>query len=140
MCARLNSAGIPAPLHHDDFHDGNLFVQGERVIFTDWGEAAITHPFFSLVVMLRGAENSLGLAPDAPELAQMRDWYLDPWQDYAPPGVLREAVSLAQTIGLVNRALTWRHLIRYMPPALRPEYASAVPSYLRDFLEALSAA
>jgi hypothetical protein len=138
MCQDLAAFGIPATLHHDDFHDGNLFLQNERVIFTDWGESAITHPFFSLVVMLRGASNSLNLEPQAPELAQMRDWYLEQWTDYAPLAQLQPIVDLAEKIGLVNRAMTWRHILQHMPAALRPEYASAVPAYLQDFLAALA--
>jgi len=134
MCLALDSFGIPATLHHDDFHDGNLFIQNERVIFTDWGESAITHPFFTLVVMLRGAGNSLDLKPDAPELAWMRDWYLSPWTDYASLNELQPAVKLAERIGLVNRALTWHWVISHLPAEVKPNYAIAVPSYLKDFI------
>ena len=134
MCAELASFNIPATLHHDDFHDGNLFVQNGRVIFTDWGESAITHPFFTLVVMLRGAGNSLELTDDAPALAEMRDWYLAQWTDYAPLTELQPIGHLAQRIGLVNRALTWHRVISSLPEALKPEYAIAVPAYLQDFI------
>lgn len=84
MCARLASFGIPETIHHDDFHDGNIFVQDGRIIFTDWGESALTHPFFTLVVMLRSVENSLDLLPEAPEVLKLSDWYLSYWTDYAP--------------------------------------------------------
>jgi Phosphotransferase enzyme family len=125
---------IPATLHHDDFHDGNLFLHNGRVRFTDWGESAVTHPFFSLVVLLRGASNSLDLASDAPELAQMRDWYLSHWTDYASPAGLQAAAYLAQQIGLVNRALTWHRVIANLPESLKSEYAIAVPAYLQEFI------
>jgi hypothetical protein len=55
LCARLQAFGIPETLHHDDFHDGNVFIQDERVTFTDWGESAVAHPFFTMVVMLLAA-------------------------------------------------------------------------------------
>lgn len=134
MCLALNSFGIPATLHHDDFHDGNLFIQNERVIFTDWGECAITHPFFTLVVMLRGAENSLDLSPGAPELALMRDWYLSEWTDFAPMKELQSTVKLAERIGLVNRALTWHWVISHLREEVKPDYAMAVPTYLKEFI------
>jgi hypothetical protein len=136
MCVALAAFGIPPTLHHDDFHDGNVFIQNGHVIFTDWGESAVTHPFFTLVVMLRGAENSLDLAPDAPELTQMRDWYLSQWTDYAPLAELQPIVKLARRIGLVNRVLTWQRVISNLPEMLKPEYAMAVPSYLQEFLNA----
>ena len=134
MCRELASFGIPSTLHHDDFHDGNLFIQNGRVIFTDWGESAVTHPFFTLVVMLRGAENSLKLTPEAPELAQMRDWYLSQWTEYASLAELQTVVRLAQRIGLVNRALTWQRVISNLPEDLKPKYALAVPTYLQEFI------
>jgi hypothetical protein len=137
MCAELASFQIPATLHHDDFHDGNLFLQNGRVIFTDWGESALAHPFFSLVVLLRGASNSLDLEEDAPELDQMREWYLSGWTDTLPIAELRRAARLAERLGLVNRALTWHHVISSLPEALRLEYALAVPSYLQDFINVL---
>ena len=134
MCARLASFGIPETIHHDDFHDGNIFVQDGRIIFTDWGESALTHPFFTLVVMLRGLENTLDLPPDAPEVLNLRDWYLSYWTDYAPLAELQSVVTLAQRIGYVNRALTWQMVISNLPAALKPEYANAVPAYLQEFI------
>jgi hypothetical protein len=130
----LDSFGIPATLHHDDFHDGNLFIQKGRIIFTDWGESAVTHPFFTLVVMLRGAGNSLDLETDAPELASMRDWYLSQWTDYAPLKELQPALKLAERIGLVNRALTWHWVISHLLGKVKPEYSMAVPAYLQEFI------
>ncbi|MHC1740087.1 MAG: hypothetical protein AB9897_03135 [Anaerolineaceae bacterium] len=137
MIDDLASLKIPATLHHDDFHDGNLFLKNEQVRFTDWGESAVAHPFFTLVVLLRGAENTLDLAPDAPELAQMRAWYLEQWADLASPADLRRASSLAERIGLVNRALTWHMVISSLPESQKPEYAPAVPAYLQDFLNSV---
>jgi hypothetical protein len=136
MCARLASFGIPETIHHDDFHDGNIFVQDGRIIFTDWGESALTHPFFTLVVMLRSIENSLDLPPDAPEVLKLRDWYLSYWTGYAPLAELQSIVALAQRIGYVNRALTWQMVIANLPPELKSEYASAVPAYLQEFVNA----
>lgn len=134
LCAELASFSIPASLHHDDFHDGNLFLQGSRVIFSDWGESALAHPFFSLVVLLRGASNSLDLQPDAPELDQLREWYLNGWSNFLPPAELRRAARLAERIGLVNRALTWHHILDNLPAEIQPEYALAVPSYLQEYI------
>ena len=138
MCERLASFGFPESLHHDDFHDANVFMQDGRAIFTDWGESAVTHPFFTLIVLLRGAENSLGLSEDAPELEELRDYYLENWRDFASPKDLLEAASLSQKIGLINRALTWHHVISQMSALTKADYASAVPSYLQDFIKEIN--
>jgi hypothetical protein len=137
MCAHLAGSGIPESLHHDDFHDGNIFLQDGRIVFTDWGESAVTHPFFTLVVMLRSVENSLDVQPDAPEVQSLREWYLALWSDYASVSQLRPVVALAERIGYVNRALTWQKLISQLPEDLKPEYASGVPAYLKEFINSV---
>jgi len=137
MCTELASFGIPETLHHDDFHDANVFIQDGRPIFTDWGESAVTHPFFTLIVLLRGAENSLGLSENAPEIEELCNYYLENWRDFASPKEMKKAANLALKVGLVNRALTWHHVIAHMDAVNKAEYAVAVPSYLQDFLYAI---
>ena len=133
MCERLASFGIHETIHHDDFHDGNIFVRDGRIIFTDWGESAITHPFFTLVVMMRSVDNSLGM-DFSHEAEQVRDMYLQQWTSHAPLDQLRSIVKLAQRIGYVNRALTWKMTIEQLPETMKAEYAIAVPSYLKDYI------
>jgi hypothetical protein len=136
MCEELAAFGIPESIHHDDFHDGNIFVKKDgKIILTDWGESAVTHPFFTLVVMMRSVDNSIGL-DFSPESEQVRDMYLQHWTSFAPIDELRSIVELAQRIGYVNRALTWKMSLDDMPMELKSEYAIAVPSYLQDFINA----
>ncbi len=144
MCMDLKDLGIPESIHHDDFHDANIFLRDGRVRFTDWGESAITHPFLSLVVMLRGAGNSLeafkgdGIeaGPDTPEIAALRNLYLEEWTSAAPLKELQAMARIAERkIGYVNRALTWHYVNSHLPQPLSPEDAMAVPSYLKEFLE-----
>ncbi len=133
MCETLAAYGIPETIHHDDFHDGNIFIREGRILFTDWGESAVTHPFFTLIVMMRGVDNSMGVDFSI-EAEQVRDLYLQHWTSYASMDELKSVVRLAQRIGYVNRALTWKISIEGMPVERRAEYAMAVPSYLKDFV------
>ena len=135
MCGRLAAFNIPETLHHDDFHDGNIFSSAEGITFTDWGESAVTHPFFTLVVMLRSVDNSLGL-DFSPGAEQVRGLYLQAWAPDVPPARLPSLLDLAGRIGCINRALTWKMVIDGLPGRLKPEYAPAVPSYIRDFINA----
>ncbi|MEI7846540.1 MAG: phosphotransferase [Chloroflexota bacterium] len=136
LCALLAEIGIPESLQHYDFHDANIFLQNGRIIFTDWGECAVAHPFFSSVVMLRSVENSLDLCADAEEIETLRGWYLDLWGEYGTTTELRAVASLAERIGYINRALTWHMLISQLPKEIKPEYARAVPAYLKEYLNA----
>jgi aminoglycoside phosphotransferase (APT) family kinase protein len=88
MAAELATYGVTETLQHDDLHDGQVFVRDDRQLILDWGDAVISHPFFTLSVTLEGfvawglddVENAVDLAPlvarylrryapDRPELA-----------------------------------------------------------------------
>ena len=53
-CEELASYGIPETIQHDDFHDGQVFVRDGRYLLMDWGDACVSHPFFTLSVTLEG--------------------------------------------------------------------------------------
>ena len=54
LCERLACAGLPETIQHDDLHDGQVFVRDGRYLFFDWGDACVSHPFFSMSVTLEG--------------------------------------------------------------------------------------
>ena len=134
-CQRLADFGLPETLHHDDFHDANIFLRGERCTFTDWGESCAAHPFFTTVVMLRSAAHTLNLPASSPEVLALRDRYLEPWEQLAPRAALLEAFNLAQRLGMVCRALTWHRVIISLDEPFRSENAEAVPGWMGEFLE-----
>lgn len=45
---KLAGAGLPDSLNHLDLNPGNVIVEGEKITFLDWAEAAVGNPFFSL--------------------------------------------------------------------------------------------
>jgi Phosphotransferase enzyme family len=139
-CQRLAEFGLPETLHHDDFHDGNIFMRGDRCTFIDWGESCGGQPFFTTVVMLRSAAHTLGLPAGAPEVLALRDCYLEPWQQLALRSTLLEALNLAQRLGMVCRALTWHRVVTSLEEPFRAENAEAVPGWLGEFLEATATA
>jgi hypothetical protein len=138
-CRQLAAFGLPETLHHDDFHDGNIFVRAARVTFTDWGESCVAHPFFTTLIMLRSAAHTLNLALTAPEVVALRDRYLEPWERLAPRAALLEACALAQRVGMVCRALTWHRVVSVLDEPARSEHADAVPGWLGEFLGVMTA-
>ena len=100
----LASYAVPETLQHDDLHDGQVFVKDGRNLILDWGDAVVSHPFFTMSVTLEGGvawgsttwptprtsgptstATSARYAPDRPEL--------------------RDAVPPALRLGWVCRAL-----------------------------------
>jgi hypothetical protein len=137
MCAELASYNIPETLHHDDFHDGNIFAHGDQYLFFDWGETCVAHPFFTLVVGLRGIAYRFELEENDRAIERLRDSYLEPWTAFAEHEQLLAASRLARQVGAVNRALTWYRVVSKLDSPDREEQADAVPGWLQEFLSAL---
>lgn len=132
MCTELKSYGIPKSLHHDDFHDGNILIHGRSVIFFDWAECALAHPFCSLMIAQRAAKYLHEY--DDEMLNGLRDAYLMEWTRYEPIERLQAAYMLAQRIGKLCRALTWYRLVSQLEPSTRREHETSFPYWLRVFL------
>jgi len=139
LCERLAAYGIPETLQHDDLHDGNILVQGDQYIIFDWGDSCISHPFFSMLVVLRSAAHTLELKEDDPALLKLRDLYLNTWisrLSWRPHANLRAAFSLAYHLGMICRALTWYRLASGLEGALKEQAAGSVSGWLQEFLSA----
>jgi hypothetical protein len=103
LAEELASYGVTETLQHDDLHDGNVFVRDDRQLILDWGDAVVSHPFFTMSVTLEGVvawglddvENSVDLGP-------LIDRYLNRYDPDRPE--LREAVPLALRLGWACRA------------------------------------
>ncbi len=135
LCAELAEYRIPESLHHGDFHDGNIFVNGAHYIFFDWGDCCVTHPFFSFRTVMASNENSLGLAGNAVEHAQLRDIYLESWTRSASRENLLAAFKIAQRLWMIPTALAWHRIISSLDAAPKEQFAEPVPALLREFLD-----
>jgi hypothetical protein len=134
-CRELLDGGVPATLQHDDLHDANVFVAGNRYRFFDWGDASVSHPFLSLLVALRAAARALDVPDDHPVLFRLRDVYLAEWRDYGSLDELAEQCTLALRVGPLQRALTWHRVLLGVAPEERAEWQNAVPGWTAEHLE-----
>ncbi|MFG1628014.1 hypothetical protein [Kribbella sp. NPDC049227] len=107
-CDELAAIGITDSLDHADLHDGQIFAPVDgRFTFFDWGDAAVSHPFCSLLVTAQHAAGSYGDAI----IPRLRDSYLEPWTaDGHTLSELRRAASLAWRLGSIGRAASWGRL------------------------------
>lgn len=134
LCAQLDSYGLPVTLVHEELHENNVLFDGERHTFMDWSDASVGHPFFTLIVTLRATAYWLKIDPNGPELARMRDVYLEPFTRFASRAQLDQAAKLAIRLGMFNRALSWSSTINVASEEHRAENLDAVPSWLKDYL------
>lgn len=134
-CAELAGLGVGPSLDHDDLHDHNVLLTGDRTAIIDWGDASLTHPFLTLAVTLRFAAQAAGLPTDAPDVRALRDAYLEPWTGLAPTRALGRAADIASALGIVTGALTWYEVITRLPGAHEDE-----PAEQAAILERIAAA
>ncbi|MFF7214830.1 aminoglycoside phosphotransferase family protein [Streptomyces sp. NPDC008238] len=126
-CAELAASTNGSALDHSDLHEAQVFTAGGRHVFFDWGDAAVAHPFTTLLVAARVMRGRHGA--DAPRvLARMRDAYLEAWTGGAGEDLpaLRREVSLACRVGPVGRAHSWGRVF--------PDPAGGTPQAPREHL------
>ena len=135
-CSELEAAGIPHSINHGDFHDANIFVRGGDYIFLDWGDASLTHPFFSLRTVFVSLENTLGFPENAPVFTSLRDSYLENFSEYAAETQLIDAFDLASRLWPISSLLSWHHSLSARPIENQVKYRDVIPSLLLELLEA----
>jgi hypothetical protein len=137
-CARLSQAGIPDSLNHGDLHDANIFLQDGGYVFLDWGDASLTHPFFSLRTAYVSLENTLGFEEDAPIFDRLRDGYLDAWEALYDRKRLTDTFDLAKKLWSLASLLSWHQSLAAYPAQERRAYLPAIPALLLELLAANS--
>ncbi len=134
LCQELAAFGLPETVQHDDFHDANVFVTHGGYRIFDWGDACASHPFCSLTVGLRAFAYHLRLAEHDLDVVQAREAYLEPWEAFGSRRELRRAAALAERLGMLCRALTYRRIRVQSPEAIQTTYDESVSGWLEDFL------
>ncbi|MGC4111587.1 MAG: phosphotransferase [Nocardioides sp.] len=104
LADELASYGVPETLQHDDLHDGQVFVRDGRQLILDWGDAVVSHPFFTLSVTLEGGVSwGLDDVEDSVAIEPFVDRYVARYDPTRPE--LRAAVPAALRLGWVCRAV-----------------------------------
>lgn len=105
LCQQLGAFGIRETVQHDDLHDGQVFLGAGVHQVLDWGDACVSHPFFTLAVTLEGVISwGVDDEEDSEDLGPHLAAYLGPYEA-AYVGDLREAARLAMRLGWVCRAI-----------------------------------
>jgi hypothetical protein len=115
-CDRLASAPGAASLDHNDLHGGNVFVVDGHARFFDWGDAVVSHPFASALVLRSVVRWILGVHDETAQERRILDAYLEPFTALAPRDELRDIVEVACEVGKVARALVWARAVALLPP------------------------
>jgi hypothetical protein len=126
MCSELAAYRVPYALNHGDLHGGNIT---EQMLFFDWTDACIAHPFLDLSVIM------MDLDADGREL--VLNAYLTLWTAYEPMDRLREMWKLAEPLGALHQAVSYQHILATLEPTSRQEFAGALPIWLRRIMQTI---
>jgi hypothetical protein len=116
-CQRLDAAPGAPSLDHNDLHGSNVFLSDAgRARFFDWGDAVVSHPFASALVLRSVVRWILDVHEETPMERRVLDAYLEPFAALAPLAELRAVVDVACEVGKVARALVWARAVARLPP------------------------
>jgi hypothetical protein len=130
----LAGSAVPATAQHDDLHDANVLVaDGYR--YVDWGDASVGHPFGVFLVLRRSIAHWAGISEDDPALTRLADVYLEVFSDVAPAASLRRELALAEYVGGVARADSWRRALADATAAEVAALEDPVAGWLAELVE-----
>ena len=105
MCRDLAAYGIRETVQHDDLHDGQVFLGTGAHQLLDWGDACVSHPFFTLAVTLEGVISwGVDDEKDSEDVEPYLAAYLAPFRERYDCD-LDEAARLAMRLGWICRAV-----------------------------------
>jgi hypothetical protein len=122
-CRRLAQTGLPPTLVHGDLHVGNVARLDGELLYFDWTDACIAHPFIDLL--------SLQWEKDEASRAALLDAYLGAWDGIEAPERLREAVPLAAVVIPLHHAVSYHRIVAGLEPDAKPEL-DATHGFLRE--------
>lgn len=129
MCEQLAAFDIPETLNHGDLHLDNVAYHGGNLLFFDWTDACLAHPFLDMI--------SIFNEKDAKLQAHLRDDYLDLWTDYASPQRLLQAWALAEPLFALHQAISYQSILAHLEETPKKAFGNVVPHYLRRAMSSL---
>ena len=107
-------------------HAGNILIGNGAYWFFDWGDANITHPFCSLLVICSMLVDDFASSDGQRRIARLRDAYLEPWGTG-----LADVFALALRVGSFAHTFAWARQRDHLPEEARREFDSVFSIVLR---------
>lgn len=131
LCKELASFNIPETLEHGDFQDNNILIKNNKIMLHDFGDATITHPFFSLASFLYSAKRHHGIDQRDLRYKVLYDSYMMPWQTVLTPEKLLTTFNIAKKLGRFVFALSFARIKSCEGIEAFPEYNGYIAEALK---------
>ena len=133
LCAALAAESVGESIQHDDLHGSNVYLGGGTARILDWGDACLSHPFFTPFVTFLHLKERAGIASGDRWFDRLRDAYLEPW---GRPSELRRAFDLAQRLGPFAHLFKELRVFDAVLEDGKPEFAPDIAALVRHCLAA----
>jgi hypothetical protein len=130
----LEHLGVPSSIHHDDLHDGNVFLDGGACRIIDWGDACIAHPLLTIDLTLRVIEHVFEVDAGAREVQRVHDAYLEPFTALAAHDDLLAAAAARRRVAEASNTIKWYEVWQEIPRASWDDFIDGIPNKLRRLL------
>lgn len=134
QCKTVVSFNIPSTLEHGDFHDNNILIDDDKLCINDWGDAVVTHPFFSLHSFLISAERQHQIGYNSALCFSLRDHYLSRWGNILSPDELVRLFEFVRVINPIKFVLSFSRIADCNKNAL-DKYRGYMAEALREWLK-----
>lgn len=131
LCTELANFNIPETLEHGDFQDNNILIKNNKIMLHDFGDATITHPFFSLASFLYSAERHHDIHQGDPNYTALYNSYMMPWQISITPEKQQAAFYIARKLGRFVFALSFARIKSCEGIEAFPEYNGYIAQALK---------
>ena len=128
LIAELFSLPIPVALLHGDLHAGNAILRENSLLYFDWTDAAVSHPFLDMIHIFMEEEDAKRTA--------LQEAYLLPWEENYPKVDVRRAWELAGALYGLYHAVSYQYIAHGIEELVRPELNFAF-HFLRKLLEGI---
>ncbi len=127
-CVKLDNT-IPDTIEHGDLYLANIAFGKERVIFFDFTDICVTHPFLSLATFFAECDFK------DEEIREIELAYLSCFSDYLAIDELKRVLVRAKAVGEIHLAYTYLSLYENLPKEQRWEVSKSFPSCIRHVLK-----
>jgi aminoglycoside phosphotransferase (APT) family kinase protein len=128
----LAALEVPETLIHGDLHPGNVAHHHDALMFYDWSDATVSHPFLDVVHLLRSIPED--------ERDAAREAYADVWRAAYPDIDVDRGLELAAQVNAVFQMVTYEQICRTLEDASYWELSGVVARFLRDLPETFDGA
>ncbi len=138
LCKKLSYFGIPETLEHGDFHDNNILSNDGIIAISDFGDATVSHPFFSMCAYLRSLEENHDIGLEDQRSLILKNVYLKKWSTYQSHEKLLDAFNIAYALRPFVFCLNFIRVTRCSGLEKYPQYKMHLIESMKTLIKSIS--